>query len=425
MDAAKPTIIHLLSHYPNPICLNYRNPDEYIKKHDNAEYIKIDKYPYWVGFFEDFNHKIAKDTLERTDKFNQECWRPYWNSIGKSYEKMFEGVLHKAFPARQLKISKIGEWLWSKSFLSELKTRIRNKEKLVIHIHDGHSNFITWLLLNLKPTTVPVIYQHRGGWMSNFDYKFRRKNPVSFLTYRKQIEILKYISIYMSGSKFEYDFLKNDLKIKNSCYYMDGVDFNYFTPGNKMEIRKRLGLPLDKKIILYVGRFDASNGVDKLIRVYKRIKEKDKSVELLLVGGYKNNLSYQLAVDSGAIIVERVQEPKLLSYYQAADIYSLAIENYLYQTFGGFGTASVQALACGLPVLSYNIIHLPAPMKEVNKIGRIFSSDDDMYNQAVYMLKNIDEFKDCREIAKKYFDKDETMRFLIDKYSELIDQYYK
>jgi glycosyltransferase involved in cell wall biosynthesis len=423
-DNTKPTIIHLLSHRPNPVCLNYKTPEEYIGRHDNAEFIRIDKYPYWVGFFEDFDHKIAVDTLNRTDKYNIECWRPYWSSIGKSYEKMFEDVLHKAFPSRYLKIPRISSWLWSESYLEELKKIISEKRKVLLHIHDGHSNFITWLLLKLRPLSVPVLYQHRGGWLANFDYKFRKKNPISLLTYSRQKKIFQYITHYMSGSKFEYDFLKNELKLDTVSYYMDGVDFNYFRPGNKMEIRRKLGLPADKKIILYVGRFDASNGVDNLLYAFRKLKENKYNVELLLVGGYKHNPSYEKAKEAGAILVERVQEPKLLDYYQSADIYSLAIEDYLYQTFGGFGTATIQALACGVPALSYNIIHLPAQLEEINKIGRIFSSPEDLYRKASYMLDNIDEFSNCREVTRKYYDKDITMQNLINIYDELIDKFY-
>jgi glycosyltransferase involved in cell wall biosynthesis len=421
----KPTIIHLMSHKPNPICLEYKTPEEYIKKYDNAEFVRIDKYPYWVGFFEDFDHKIAVDTLNRTDNYNIECWRPYWNSIGKSYGKMFEGIYHIAFPSKNFRIPKIGNWSWSNSFYKELKLRIKNKEKIILHIHDGHSNFITWLLLKLKPLTIPIIYQHRGGWFSYFDYYYTRKSPLFLVTYKKQRKALKYITNYLSSSKIEYNFLKDNLKMDGASYYMDGVDFNYFCPGNKTEIRKKLGLPIDKKIILYVGRFDRSNGVDYLLNAFKKLKENNYNVELLLVGGYKKNASYQMAKDAGAILVERVQEPKLLDYYRAADIYSLAIEDYLYRIFGGFGTASIQALACGLPVLSYNIIHLPAGEDEINRIGRMFKDDDDLYRQAAYMLDNLDEFKDCREVARKYYDKELTMKELIKKYENLLTRYYK
>lgn len=422
---SKPTIIHILCHNPNPICFGYKTPEEYISKHGRIEYTKIDKLPYWIGFFDDFNHKLSVDLLEKTDKYNYECWRPYWSFIGKQYSKMFDGIYHSVFPSTSFAIPKIGYWQWSHLLLSELKKRIMNNEKILLHLHDGHTNFITWLMQNLKPSSIPVLYQHRGGWFANFSYKFKQKNPVLLLTYKKQKDILKYLSHYFAGSKFEYDFLKNDMKFNNTSYFMDGVDFNYFRPGDKMAVRKKLGLPLDKKILLYVGRFDSFNGVNNLLKLFERLKKNNNDLELLLVGGYKSNESYQKAKDSGAILVERVPEPKLRDYYQASDIYFLAISDYLYQRFGGFGTATIQSLACGLPVLSYNIIHLPAHMEEINKIGRIFNNDEELYQQAIYMLNNIDEFKNCREIAKKYYDKEETIKVLINEYDELFNQYYK
>jgi glycosyltransferase involved in cell wall biosynthesis len=425
MDKSKPIIIHIYSHNPNPVCLKYRTPEEYISKHGNAGFVKIDKSPYWIGFFDDFNHKMSLDTMERTDKYNFECWRPYWNFIGKPYEKLFDGVYHRVFPSKEFKFPKIGHWHWSHSFLNELKKRIINNEKILLHLHDGHSNFMTWLILNLKPLNIPVLYQHRGGWFSNFDYNFGRKNPITLISYKKEKKMLKYVSHYFCGSRIEYDFLKNDLKINSLSFYMDGVDFNYFRPGDKKAIREKLGLPFDKKIILYVGRFDKINGVNNLLEMFKRLKENNNNVELLLVGGYKQNRLYQKAKDEGAILVERVPEQKLRDYYQAADIYSLASDDYFFQNFAGFGTATIHALACGVPVLSYNIIHLPGPMEEINKIGRIFNSDEELYQNAVYMLNNIDEFKNCREIAKKYYDKEETIKVLINKYDELLTQYYK
>jgi|WetSurMetagenome_2_1015567.scaffolds.fasta_scaffold93188_2 glycosyltransferase involved in cell wall biosynthesis len=424
-DKSKPTILHIFSHNPNPVCLKFRTPEEYISRHSYAEFIKIDKFPHWIGFFEDFNHKTAIDTLERTDKYNHECWRPYWKFIGKNYEKMFDGVYHRVFPSTEFKIPKIGYWQWSKSYLNELKKRINKNEKILLHLHDGHTNFMTWLILNLKPLNIPVIYQHRGGWLSNFDYKYRRKNPIYLLTFNKQKEIFKYFSHYFSISKFELDFLINDLKLENVSQFIEGTDFNFFVPGNKIEMRKKLNLSLDKKIILYVGRFDKTNGVDNLLKLFKRLKKNNYDVELVLVGGYKENTSYELAKNAGAIMVERIHEHKLRDYYQAADIYSLAADDYFYKTFGGFGITPIQALACGIPVLSCNILHFPASNEEINKIGRIFNSDEELYQNAVYMLNNINEFKDCREVAKKYYDKDVTMKVLINKYDELFAQYYK
>ncbi|MGB9696562.1 MAG: glycosyltransferase family 4 protein [Ignavibacteria bacterium] len=424
MEHLKPKIIHILSIQPNAVCLNYNTPEEYIIKHDNAEYILIDKHPYWVGFFEDFHHKIAVETLKRTDRYEIECWRPYWNFIKKPFEKNFEGVIHKVFPSIHYRIPKLIEGLWSPMFHRSLRKELEINRQVLLHIHDGHSDFITNLLLNLKPLQVPIVYQHRGSWMYNFDYKFRLQNPISLLLFRKQKRRFNYIDYYLSGSKFEYEYIRNILGFSKVSYFMDGIDFNYFRPGNKMEVRKKLGLPIDKNIILYVGRFDKANGLDILIRVYQWLKQLNFNVELLLVGGYKTNELYEVANSSGAIIVERVPEPKLLDYYQASDIYVMAIEDYLYRTFGGIGTATLQALACGVPVLTYNILNFPAPENEIKKVGRTFLTEEDLYQNASYMLTHLDEFKECRDITKKYYDINVTMKNLLSLYDKLFTQYY-
>lgn len=424
MNNEKPTIIHVFSHRPNPVCLNYKTPEEFIEKHDNAGFIKIDKYPYWIGFFQDFSHKISTDILKVTDKYNHECWRPYFSFLDKKYEKVFDGVLHRVYPSRSFRVPKVDRWLWSKGFLEDLRKRIEKNEKILLHLHDGHSNFITWLMLKLKPLNVPVLYQHRGGWFSIFDYTHRRKNPVYLLNFKRQKELFQYITYYYSGSKIEYEFIINNMEIKNISYYMDGVDFDYFIPGDKVEARRKLNLPQDKIILINVGRLDKVNGADNLVNMFVKLKKDGYNVELLFVGGYKNNPSYNLAKEAGAILVERVHEHKLRDYYQASDIYILPISDYFYRNFAGFGSTPIQALACGLPILSYNIIHLPGTEEEINKIGKIFSDEQDLYEKAKYMIENINEFKNCREVAKKYYDKKVTIKNLINKYGELFSKYY-
>lgn len=423
-DTFKTKILHILATQPNPVALTFKNPNEYIQKHDDAEYIIINKPPFWVGFFDDFHHKMAVETLKATENYQIECWRPYWKFISRPYEKLNKGVLHKVFPSVHLRIPKIIDRIWSPTFLNSLKKEIESSHKLLIHIHDGHSDFITDLLLKLQPLHIPVIYQHRGGWMYNFDYQYRVKNPISLLKHRKEKEKFRFISHYLSGSKYEYEFIRDELGFENVSYFMDGIDFDYFKPGNKLEIRKQLGLPEDKKIIIYVGRFDYANGVDSLINVYKRLRENNLNVELLLVGGYKTNPLYKKAKLAGAIVIERVQESKLLQYYQAADIYVMAIKDSLYRMFGGIGTATLQALATGVPALTYNISHFPAPESEIRKVGRTFLTDEELYQNAVYMLTHLDEFKQCRDITRKYYDKNVTISNLIELYEKLFKEYY-
>jgi len=60
----------------------------------------------------------------------------------------------------------------------------------------------------------------------------------------------------------------------------NSIDFNNFlNVPDKMEARKKLGLPLDKKIILYVGKFYDWKGLEILISLAKKMK--DHSVYLV------------------------------------------------------------------------------------------------------------------------------------------------
>jgi glycosyltransferase involved in cell wall biosynthesis len=173
-----------------------------------------------------------------------------------------------------------------------------------------------------------------------------------------------------------------------------------------------------------VGRFDTPGGVDLLLRVYKKIKETRNDIELLLVGGYSYNECYNEAKNAGAYLVERIPEESLLDYYRAADVYALPIKEYLFRNFGGIGTATIQALACGLPVVSYNILNVPGSDDEIEKIGKIFDTDLELYNNILYILDNEGLYKDCREVAKKYYEKNTVIDSLLLKYKEIINQYY-
>ena len=413
-------IIHILNHPPHLIAYKI-SPDEY-SNFGKAEFINIGKNK-WVGFFNDFHHISAKEILKRDSGFVPECWRPYGSYIERPYEGYFEEIKHRVFPSYHLNIKKIGTLEYSLPMLNELKKEIINNN-VIIHIHDGHSNFITWLLLKLKRYNVPIIYQHRGGWLSNFEFDVTL-NPLNHLKYFLQKKTLASLYFYFSGSQVEYEFLKNDLKMPNCDFLMDGVDFSVFKPSNnKISIRKKLGLPLDKILLLYVGRLYSTKGVDKLIKVYGNIKKIRNDVMLILVGGYKSDEFYTLASNSGAIIKERMREEKLLEYYQTSDIYLMLIMRKLLINFAGFGLAPIQVLACGVPVISSNLIHYPGNIEERNKIGVTLDINmDDIEDKIINMINNYKQYHECRKFAKKYFDLNDSVQKIIDKYYSAIKDF--
>lgn len=64
----------------------------------------------------------------------------------------------------------------------------------------------------------------------------------------------------------------------------NGIDAQLFRPRDRAEARRRLGLPPDKKIVLYVGRLEKEKGVVDLLDAWHGPFKLRSDMELILVG---------------------------------------------------------------------------------------------------------------------------------------------
>jgi glycosyltransferase involved in cell wall biosynthesis len=200
-----------------------------------------------------------------------------------------------------------------------------------------------------------------------------------------------------------------------------GVDFNEFIITNKKEAKKALGFSEDEKIMLHVGRFYQEKGVDLALKTYQKLKKK-LDVKLIIIGGQKNEPLYKVLKESGIVVKERGPKKDLLTYYNAADVYLFPAFPPL--LFGGIGTAPLESLACGTPVVGTNLIHFIGTEEELNQIGCIPRSFEEVIEYTLSVLNNPEKYKNCREIAKKYFDWNVIINKLIPLFEELFKKYY-
>jgi glycosyltransferase involved in cell wall biosynthesis len=128
---------------------------------------------------------------------------------------------------------------------------------------------------------------------------------------------------------------KNKITIKPN-----GVDFKIFYKRDRIEMRKKYGLPLDSKLVIFVGRFVPDKGPHKLLEAI----EKMENVGVILAGSGELNLQSEKIVFNNSVSPEKV--PELLS---AADVFVLPT---LHE---GSCNAIIEAMACGLPIVSSNI----------------------------------------------------------------------
>lgn len=136
--------------------------------------------------------------------------------------------------------------------------------------------------------------------------------------------------------------VKNWLNRKDKTFMINnGVDAELFKPANreqKIKLRKKYKLPLDKPIIIFVGRFVEKKGFDKLFEV------RDKNYFILFVGD--GEVPEYMKHDRNTRFIQFMPQEKLAKIYQASDVFCLPSTNE------GFPLTILEAMASGLPIIT-------------------------------------------------------------------------
>jgi D-inositol-3-phosphate glycosyltransferase len=136
-----------------------------------------------------------------------------------------------------------------------------------------------------------------------------------------------------------------------------GVNLDLFKPLDKIRARRQINLPLDDILILYVGRFDAMKGIDRVVESMAFLNL-DRPARLLLVGGDDDrspariklqDLAARLGIEASVHFAGRVEHERMPYYYSAADVVTAASH------YESFGLVALEALACGTPVVATRV----------------------------------------------------------------------
>lgn len=138
-----------------------------------------------------------------------------------------------------------------------------------------------------------------------------------------------------------------------------GVDAEMFAPQDKAPLRRRLNLPADDVLLLYVGRFSHVDKMDlfPLLLAFKSAvgRSPAQGVTLVMAGSdslYKyaarvEQFAAELGVAGRVVIRTNLPDREVPDYYAAADVFISPSDN-IQETFG---LSIIEAMACGLPVI--------------------------------------------------------------------------
>lgn len=143
-----------------------------------------------------------------------------------------------------------------------------------------------------------------------------------------------------------------------------GFDKTELWPVDKRLARKRLGLSLQERLVLQVGRMVPRKGVDDAVRGFARLVRQHKvAARLLIVGGESDDADpyktpeigrlQAVARDEGVAefvtFAGRKSREQLKFYYSAADVFVTM------PWYEPFGITPLEAMACGTPVIGSDV----------------------------------------------------------------------
>jgi len=204
----------------------------------------------------------------------------------------------------------------------------------------------------------------------------------------------------------------------------NGVDLDRFKPlsGVKEEMRKKLGISEDSRVVLTVRRLVYKNGIDTLLDSAEIAVKKNPKLVFVVVGKgpdfeeVKEKIA-QLGMQRNFRLTGFVSDEDLPFYYNVADLFALPSKSG-----EGLPLVALEAMACGLPLVATNVGGTSEVMSE--KYGKLVPP-----NSPVSLAEAILDFsrkdvstlkKDLRTMIEQRYSWDKNVEKLVEIYEELI-----
>ncbi|HCN11494.1 MAG TPA: glycosyltransferase family 4 protein [Chryseobacterium sp.] len=141
---------------------------------------------------------------------------------------------------------------------------------------------------------------------------------------------------------------------------------------------------LDQKVVICVGKISYQKGQDLLVKVWEKVHQAHPDWQLHLYG--KENLSFLDTSNLSNNIKYFSPEKNIEQKYLESSIYVMS------SRFEGFGMVLIEAMSCGLPVISFDCPHGPADIIANGEDGLLVED------------QNVDEFEE--KLKRLLFDFD-------------------
>ena len=215
----------------------------------------------------------------------------------------------------------------------------------LIHIHRSrHFLFFSFIGFLLKiPTirTVHNVFKHRKWtWPKGYLERYVATNFFK----------VKFQTIGASVYQNELKYYKNESTIVNNWYNEDKF-YPLISIDEKQKLRNSLNISKDATVIISTGGCSSIKNHHDIIRALQLVNEKSECYYLHLGKGKTENEEHELAKSLGVYdkILFLGNQQNVRDFLVTSDIYVMP------SRFEGLSIAAIEAMACGLPSILYDV----------------------------------------------------------------------
>ncbi len=310
----------------------------------------------------------------------------------------------------------IGIYDYRASSIYPLKVvnRIKSWDLDIIHSHTELCMGI-FARLFAKQHHIPLVHTYHTMY-KDYTYYISRNLKLFDLGCKKAVEYLSKFYCDQTADAFIVPTVKTYHLFRNEYHYNKdifivptGIDAKRFYLENvnleKVEkLKEKLGYKRGDFILLFVGRLAQEKNIEFLLRVMKKIKEKNKKIKLLIVGDGPDKKSYEdlskeYHIDDIVTFYGKVPLSKMPQFYHVSNCFITASVTETQ------GLTVIEALASSIPVLCIEDEAFETMIVD-SLNGRIFKDEASCVARIEELVSDKKEYKSLklqtRNSIKKY-----------------------
>ena len=275
----------------------------------------------------------------------------------------------------------------------------------------------------------PIIYGARGTFMKEAyeikKFKRLKKDIFMFLIGKKILK--KACKIHLITQEEKEDFLEFFPEYETKTTVIPNcINTNKYKLEDENDFREKNPQLKGKKVILFLSRINWKKGLDILIDGFARLYSERKDIHLVIAGkddgdGYESKVKSWVqdrGLNNAVSFVGLLTGKEKLKAFYGSDVFILPSYSE------NFGVAIIEALACGIPVITTAKVGIWRELKEYDSAIIIEPTAEGVYKSLKNWLEMGEKAKEMTERGKKMVEElyhiDKVADKMIEMYREVI-----